>query len=174
MPPLIELEYRRPGKATIVYREWLVFERPDVKVLLLDAYEGPTVSVEETIIQDTGAPIIWFVFPERWHDIGRFHTRDEAFTGWYTNFCRPPEFHGTRWVARDLFLDCWQPTDGPVSWLDEDELAEAVRTKLIDHPTLQRIQNERQLLELQLREGTWPPAIARDMDLDQVRHLTTL
>ena len=97
------------------HRLRIVFERPDVKVLLLDAYEGPTVSVEETIIQDTGAPIIWFVFPERWHDIGRFHTRDEAFTGWYTNFCRPPEFHGTRWVARDLFLDCWQPTLMPIT-----------------------------------------------------------
>jgi hypothetical protein len=66
MTRLIELEYRRPGKATIVYREWLVFERPDVKVLLLDAYDGPTVRAGDAVVQDTGAPIIWFVFPDRW------------------------------------------------------------------------------------------------------------
>jgi hypothetical protein len=45
---------------------------------------------------------------------------------------------------------------------------------LIDRPTLQRIENERQLLELQLQDGTWPPAIARDMDLAQVQSLMTL
>jgi predicted RNA-binding protein associated with RNAse of E/G family len=174
MPPLIELEYRRPGKATTVYREWLVFERPDVKVLLLDAYEGSTVSAGGAVIQDTGAPIVWFVFPDRWYDIGRFHTSGESFTGWYTNLCKPPECHGTHWIARDLFLDCWQPVEGAAMWLDEDELAQAVHAKLIDRPTLRRIENERRLLELQLREGAWPPAIAQDMDLAHARHLMTL
>jgi predicted RNA-binding protein associated with RNAse of E/G family len=174
MPQLIELEYRRPGKATVVYREWLVFERPDVKVLLLDAYNGGTVSAEGTVIQDTGAPIIWFVFPDRWFDIGRFHRSDETFTGWYTNLCKPPEFHGSRWIARDLFLDCWQPVGGAAVWLDEDELAEAVRGGVVDRATLKRIENERQLLELQLRQGAWPPPIAKDMDLAQVRNLRDL
>jgi predicted RNA-binding protein associated with RNAse of E/G family len=174
MARLIELEYRRPGKATTIYREWLVFERPDVKVLLLDAYERTTVSVGDTVIQDRGAPIIWFVFPDRWFDIGRFHVSGDVFTGWYTNLCKPPEIQGDHWIAHDLFLDCWQPADGAPLWLDEDELAEAIARGLIDRGTQQRIKNERQLLELQLREGTWPPAIARDMDLSQVRSLLDL
>lgn len=174
MAELIELEYRRPGKATIVYREWLVFERPDVKVLLLEAYDGAPVTAGGTLIQATGAPIVWFVFPERWYDIGRFHVEGDAFTGWYTNLCRPPEFHGNRWIARDLFLDCWQPADGAPLWLDEDELADAVTAGTIDRATLKRIDNERQLLELQLRQGDWPPRVTRDMDLQQVRNLMTL
>jgi predicted RNA-binding protein associated with RNAse of E/G family len=59
-------------------------------------------------------------------------------------------------------------------WLDEDELAEAVRGGVVDRATLKRIENERQLLELQLRQGAWPPPIAKDMDLAQVRNLRDL
>ncbi|MDH3290362.1 MAG: DUF402 domain-containing protein [Gemmatimonadota bacterium] len=167
----IQLEYRRPGKATTVYRESLVLDRPDVKVLLLDPYEGRSVHVDESVIQEPGAPIVWYVFPERWYDIGRFHLRDGAFTGWYTNFCRPPEIVGDRWIGHDLFLDLWQPVQGEHRWLDEQELDDAVRQRLIDAGTRRRIQNERVMMEYQLREGAWPPPIARDIDLDQARAL---
>jgi len=168
----IELEYRRPGKPSTVYREWLVLDRPDAKVLLLDPYEGRPVEVGGGVIQDPGAPIVWFVFPECWYDIGRFHRADGTFTGWYTNLCRPHDFTGDRWTGYDLFLDLWQPASGEApSWLDEDELADAVRERLIDAPTRKRILNERRLIEFQLRGDAWPPPIARDIDLAQVRSL---
>jgi predicted RNA-binding protein associated with RNAse of E/G family len=169
---LIELEYRRPGKPSTLYREWLVLDRPDAKVLLLDPYEGRPVEVSGTMIQDPGAPIVWFVFPGCWYDIGRFHRADGTFTGWYTNLCRPPDIAGDRWTGHDLFLDLWQPaSDAPPSWLDEDELAAAVRERLIDAPTRKRILNERRLIEFQLREHAWPPPIARDIDLAQARSI---
>jgi predicted RNA-binding protein associated with RNAse of E/G family len=167
----IQLEYRRPGKATTVYRESLVLDRPDVKVLLLDPYEGHSVHVDESVIQEPGAPIVWYVFPERWYDIGRFHLCDGTFTGWYTNLCRPPEIAGDRWIGHDLFLDLWQPVQGEHCWLDEQELDGAVKQRLIDAATRRRIQNERVMMEYQLREGAWPPPIARDIDLDQARAL---
>ncbi len=167
----IELEYRRPGKPSTVYREWLVLDRPDVKVLLLDPYEGPPVLLEEIVIQQRGAPIVWYVFPERWYDIGRFHLEDGTFTGWYTNLCRPTEIVGDRWIGRDLFLDLWQPVGGGHRWLDEAQLDDAVRRRLIDAPTRKRIQNERAMMELLLRDGEWPPPIARDIDLPQARAL---
>jgi predicted RNA-binding protein associated with RNAse of E/G family len=168
---LIHLEYRRPGKPAMPYHEWLVLDRPDVKVLLLEPYEGKTVLVGGQPIQDSGAPIVWFVFPERWYDIGRFHLGDERFTGWYTNLCRPPQIEGDRWIGNDLFLDLWQPVRGPSQWLDEDEFEAAVRDRLLDEPTRQRVLNERVLIDLQLREQAWPPAIAQDIDLSQARVL---
>lgn len=167
----IELEYRRPGKPTTVYREWLVLDRPDVKVLLLDPYEGPDVLVEEIMIQERGAAIVWYVFPERWYDVGRFHLTDDTFTGWYTNFCRPTEIAGDRWIGRDLFLDLWQPVGGEHRWLDEGELDDAARQRLIDAATRNRIRSERAMMEYLLRDGEWPPPVARDIDLHQARAL---
>jgi len=171
MPRSISYEYRRPGKPTTRFQEWLVLDRPDVKVLLLDEYEGAEVLVDGSAILETGAPIVWCVFPERWYDIGQFHLADGTLTGWYTNLCRPVRIEGDRWVGNDLFLDLWQPAEGEPRWLDEDELAEAVRTRTIDGATHQRIRNERAIIELQLREAAWPPPIARDIDLAQAREL---
>ena len=171
MPDPIHYEYRRPGKPATHFQEWLVLDRPDVKVLLLDEYEGAAVLVEGSLVLETGAPIVWYVFPERWYDVGRFHLADGTLTGWYTNLCRPVRIEGDRWVGNDLFLDLWQPVDGESRWLDEDELDRAVRTRLIDGATHRRIGNERAIIELQLREDTWPPPVTRDIDLAQAREL---
>jgi predicted RNA-binding protein associated with RNAse of E/G family len=167
----ITYEYRRPGKPVTSYVEWLVLERPDVKVLLLDPYDGPTVTVDGKSILESGAPVVWYVFPDRWFDIGRFHLLDGTPTGWYTNLCRPPVVEGDCWIGNDLFLDLWQPLSGSAQWLDEDELADALRKRLIDTATHRRIKNERVMIELQLQQSSWPPAIARDIDLAQARAL---
>jgi predicted RNA-binding protein associated with RNAse of E/G family len=171
MAQRIRYEYRRPGRPTTHYDEWLVLDRPDLKVLLLERYEGPEVSVAGRSVLEAGAPIVWCVFPEKWHDIGRFHLEDGSLTGWYTNLCRPVQLAEDRWVGSDLFLDLWQPVEGEPQWLDEEELAEAVRSGLIDRATQRRIQNEQTIIDLQLRQGAWPPPVARDIDLEQARAL---
>lgn len=170
--PLITLEYHRPGKGVTTFAERLVLDRPDLKVLLLlEAHAGETVHVGDAVALDAGAPVVWFVFPGKWHDVGRFHRADGTFTGYYTNLVTPVEMHGDRWVSRDLFLDLWQPADGEPSWLDEDELAAAVRQGHVDAATRQRILNERASIDFQLRRGAWPPGPAVDIDLRQAREL---
>ena len=124
-----------------------------------------------TVIQASGAPIVWFVFPDRWHDIGRFHRLDNSFTGWYTNLCRPPDLRDERWIGHDLFLDLWQPIDGAATWLDEDELEAAVANGLIDTLTERRLETERMLIDVQVQDGAWPPPIAKDISLEQARAL---
>lgn len=167
----ITYRYRRPGKGEQTFEQWLVLDRPDVKVLLTDSYNGERLTVNDEPILDPGAPIVWYVFPDKWHDIGRFHLADETFTGWYTNFVTPVEMAGDTWRATDLFLDLWQPAEGEPVWLDEDELEQAVKSGLLDRATAKRIENERSLIVLQLGGGAWPPAIARDIDLAQARAL---
>ena len=171
MVPSINYEYRRPGKPATHFQEWLVLDRPDVKVLLLEEYAGPDVRVDRVPILASGAPIVWYVFPEKWHDIGRFHLADGTLTGWYTNLCLPVQIGPDRWVGNDLFLDLWQPAEGEPRWLDEDELDQAVRSRLIDPATRRRIQNERTMIDLQVKQGAWPPPVARDIDLAQARAL---
>lgn len=172
MPTPITLRYRRAGKPECVYQELLLIDRPDVKVLLLESQPGPEARVQDQVILGAGAPIVWYVFPEKWHEIGRFHLADGTFTGWYTNFIKPVEIQGTMWSVTDLFLDLWQPAAGGAEWLDEDELGAAHRSRKLDNATRQRVLNERALIELQVRSGGWPPPIARDIDLPQARSLS--
>lgn len=171
MSSLIRYRYRRPGKPTTVYDQWLVLDRPDLKVLLLDAYAGDPVRVAGTTVLERGSPIVWFVFPETWHDIGRFHLADGRFTGWYTNLTTPIEMTQAEWSAGDLFLDLWTPVSGPSVWLDEDEFEAAFKAKRLDAATRRRALNERAIIDLQVASGDWPPPVTRDIDLAQARRL---
>ncbi|MFQ5704877.1 MAG: DUF402 domain-containing protein [Gemmatimonadales bacterium] len=174
MAGIIHFEYRRPGKCTTIYDELLVLDRPDIKVMLQEHYGGDDVNIDGERVLNSGAPIIWYVFPGSWHDVGRFHLRDGSLTGWYTNLCKPVEFHDDTWIGNDLFLDLWQPTEGGALWLDEDEFEKAVETGLLDNAVRQRTLNERALIELQLKQGSWPPPVALDIDLYQVMNLLEL
>ena len=171
MSQLIHFEYHRPGIGTTVYEELLVLDRPDVKVLLQEGYSGPDVDVGDARVLDSGAPIIWFIFPESWHDIGRFHLNSGTFTGWYTNLCRPVQFDEDKWIGNDLFLDLWQFPDGTPVWLDEDELDDAVKAGIVDRALEKQVLNQKTLIDLQVSLNAWPPPIARDIDLSQVQAL---
>src|SRR5574341_1562232 len=167
----IRYQYRRPGKPTSVYEQWLVLDRPDLKVMLLDAYDGDALTVAGATVLERGAPIVWFVFPEKWHDIGRFHRANGTFTGWYTNLTTPIEMTDQEWSAGDLFLDLWTPATGPSVWLDEDEFEAAFKAKRLDAATRRRALNERAIIDLQVAAGDWPPRVAKDIDLAQAQSL---
>lgn len=172
MARAITYHYRRPGKNEQRFIQRVALDGPDAKVLLTDAYGGDRLTVNGEPILEPGAPIVWYVFPERWHDIGRFHLADETLTGWYTNLVTPVEIKGDAWSATDMFIDLWQPADGgPAVWMDEDEFTQAARQKVIDATTRQRVLNERTMIDLQVKAGAWPPPIAKDIDLAQARQL---
>jgi predicted RNA-binding protein associated with RNAse of E/G family len=169
--PRIRYQYRRPGKPTTVYDQWLVLDRPDLKVMLLDRFAGEPFRVNGATVLEPDASIVWFVFPETWHDVGRFHLADDTFTGWYANLTTPIEMRGADWSAGDLFLDLWTPVSGPSVWLDQDEFDSAYRAKRIDAATRRRALNERAMIQLQVTTGQWPPRVTRDIDLAQARRL---
>lgn len=172
MPRLIHYHYRRLGKSVTVYDEWLVADRPDTKVLLLESYAGKAVQVAGHAVLDAGAPIVWYVFPGSWHDIGRFHLADGTCTGWYTNLTTPAEFkNSTNWACTDLFLDLWTPVSGPSIWLDEDEFAAAVSKGVIDKATERRAVAERQQISARVAAHDWPPRVAQEIDLAGARAL---
>jgi predicted RNA-binding protein associated with RNAse of E/G family len=162
----VRIHYHRPGRGTIVFHEDLVLDRPDVKVTLLREYAGDAARAGNHRILDAGAPIVWFVFPHLWRDVGRFHLADGRFTGWYTNLRRPPRMDGADWHCTDLFLDHWIPADGgPAVWLDEDELAAARAQGLVTAEDTAGIAAERTALDRLTAVGQWPPDICREMTL---------
>ena len=168
----IRFRYHRPGRGTSEYDEQLVVEQPEVSVLFLSAHAGDGYSVNGTVVLERGAPMIWFLFPDSWTSVARFHLADGTFTGWYTNLCTPVERDGSKWSSSDLFLDLWIPAKGEPRWLDEDELAEAIAGKVLDHWTAARVQRERERIEALLKAGEWPPVVCRETDLALIR--TTL
>lgn len=165
MTTLIHYEYARPGKGSMVFDQWLVHDGPDVKILLLDAHDGPAVRVGSSIVLDPGAPALWYVFRDAWYDVGRFHRGDGTCTGWYTNICTPVRMQGTTWSSTDLFLDYWTPMGGEGRWLDEQEFAEASRDGVLNPADAARTAEVRREIERHVGAGAWPPPIARDFTL---------
>ena len=171
MSELIHYEYIRPGKRVMRFEQWLVEDRPDVKILLLERHEGPGLQVGPTTILERGAPAVWFVFPGAWFDVGRFHRADGTFTGWYANICTPVQMDGDVWSSTDLFLDYWMPAAGGGQWLDEHEFIMAIREGLVDHQQGARAANVRREIDRLREAGEWPPEVARDFTLTQARDL---
>ena len=171
LPRLIHYSYTRPGKETTNYDHWLVVDDLDLKVLLMERYKGQPIRIDGVTIAERGSAMLWFVFPGVWHDIGRFHLADDTFTGWYTNLCTPLQINQDVWASTDLFLDHWMAADGHQTWLDEDELADAIQTGLLDDATQTLIDGERSGIQTELDRGTWPPPITVELDLQAARGL---
>ena len=166
----VRVTFTRPGKGTSEFSERLVVDQPSMKVLLLEGYPSEPVYQNDALILGRNAPIIWFVFPGLWYEIGRFHTTDGQFTGWYTNLCTPFVMDGKDWSTTDLFLDFWQPVAGGGTWLDEDELEAAVASGLLDHTTQHQIQLEKDAISHAYQREEWPPPITRNLDLPTAQH----
>jgi len=163
----VRFEYHRPGRGVTTYHERLVLERPEVAVLLLETSRG--YQVAGTPVLDPGAPMLWFVFPDGWASVARFHLADGTFTGWYTNLCTPVEKRGNLWSSTDLFLDLWTPATGAARWLDEDQLESAATAGLLDAQLRARVEDERARIERLLVADAWPPALCRSFDLGAAR-----
>jgi predicted RNA-binding protein associated with RNAse of E/G family len=157
----------------------------------------PTVVADRTVLEP-GSPVVWFTFPGRHHDIGRFHTTDGTFTGYYANILTPVDLDADPpvgdtpahaappdpgasgradppdiWLTTDLFLDVFLDLDGGVHVLDRDELAEAVARGWVDGERAERAEAEAARLVEAARHGNWPPPIVDEWPLERVRRVAT-
>lgn len=139
-------------------------------VTLLEAAElDAPVVVDGRNVLEPGAPVVWFTYPGLWHDVGRFHLRDGAFTGWYANVLTPVRMSGAEWETTDLFLDVWLGADGKVEILDEDEFRHASASGWIDAATARRARMEADAVAERARIGRWPDALAHHWELARAR-----
>lgn len=170
--PQVEIRYWRPPNDLRVFIQELVVDHPDYKVTLAESSSAAgTIRVGGNVIFEPGAPMVWFVFPGRWHDIGLFHLTDGTFTGYYANIIAPARLDGRRWEICDLCLDLWVDPDGRFQVLDQDEFDEAVDRHWINRSTAHRARRELDQLIRETRDGLWPPPIVRQLDLERVRAL---
>jgi len=170
--PQIEIRYHRPPDRLDVFFQDLVVDDPDLKITLHDPSTiGNTITIGDRVVFEPEAPIVWFVFPGGWYDIGRFHLKDGIFTGYYVNLIAPPQLDGNVWTMVDLCLDLWLDANGQLQVLDRDEFDEAVDRGWIDGVTAHRAREELARVIDGIATGTWPPEMVLDHDLERVRTL---
>lgn len=130
----------------------------------------PSIVGSETVLEP-GSSVVWFTFAGTHHDIGRFHTLDDRFTGFYANVLSPVEgLDGTEWRTTDLFLDVWLgAAGGPARILDEDELEDALARGWIDSSTAAAARREAERLVQDAARGAWPPAVVSEWTLGRAR-----
>ena len=166
----IHIHYRRlPNRKRVFEQQWLAETEQAVVTLLKETPLPKPVSVGGKVVLDPNAPVVWFTFPGRWHDIGRFHLRDGTFTGIYANILTPVRMEGDRWETVDLFLDVWCGVDGRLEILDEEELTEAAIRGWVDTATADRARAEADLLMEGARAGSWPPDLVEQWTLDRAQ-----
>lgn len=168
----VRIHYHRPPEREDLYVQRLVYEDDEVVVTLLDsaALHHP-LHIGGVLAAEPGSSLVWFTFPGASHDVGRFHTADDTFTGIYADILEPVERLGPlEWRAVDLFLDVWLPAagGGPVL-LDEDELEAALKNGWLPPETAAFARAEANRLMALARDGTWPPPVVHQWTLERAR-----
>jgi len=161
----VHIHYHRPPGRRRLYVQALLMDTPQVQVTLARNLSfDPPMRIHGEVVLESGSDVVWFTFPGRWHDIGRFHRADGTFTGWYANLLTPVEMEaeGRVWRTTDLFLDVWMGRQGPPLLLDEAELDEAEGSGWVDPGTAGAARREAEGILRDAREGRWPPPVARE------------
>jgi uncharacterized protein len=169
--PLVHIHYRRPPDREEVFTQRLLWDAPDVKITLAeDVPFDPPIRILGEVALEKGSTAIWFTFPGRWHDIGRFHRADGAFTGIYANILTPPVIRpGGIWETTDLFLDVWVDPQGRLSVLDEDQFRDAVARSWVTPLEAHLARQEVERIRRKHQDGRWPPSVVANWTLDRVR-----
>ena len=162
--PRVTIHYLRPPDRLQTFRQPIIHQSAEVIVTFSRGIRVPSpMELDGEVVLETGSDVVWFTFPGRWHDIGRFHNARGAFTGFYANLLTPVEMlPGHVWHTTDLFLDVWMTPGRAPRLLDEDELQAALDADALDIEMAGRAREEAErILEL-AGAGRWPPPVVRE------------
>ena len=172
MSDSVTIHYHRPPDRLELFHQRVVARTDEYVVTYLDAapLRKPSIVADAPILEP-GSPIVWFTYPGRWYDVGRFHLADGTFTGYYANILTPVQMTGERWETTDLFLDVWVDREGKVTILDEAEFAEATESRWLAPATATTARETAETLAAAARQGAWPHQEVREWTLEKVREL---
>lgn len=131
--------------------------------------------IDGSVALEPDSPVVWFTFPGRYHDIGRFHLRDGTFTGLYANLITPVELEDRcHWSTTDLFLDLWLPAGSErLQLLDQDELDEAISQGWISAQQTRCAKVEADRIRADFTAQSWPPAVVQQWTLQRATALVS-
>ena len=121
------------------------------------------------MIADTGFMVVWFIYRNRWYDIGKFYDRAGRHVGYYCDILKPSHkllLNSTRTATlTDLFLDLWITPRGAYYVLDEDEMQDAIRNGYVSTTLARAARKHLATLIHRVEQDRFPPKHVRDMEL---------
>jgi predicted RNA-binding protein associated with RNAse of E/G family len=123
------------------------------------------IKVSGETIADTGYLAIWFVYKNRWYDVGKFYDQTQQWIGYYCDILKPVkkllETCSRTVILTDLFLDLWISRGGRAFVLDEEELEHAIWTRDISADLAQEARTHIRSLMRRVNIGQFPPSEVR-------------
>jgi predicted RNA-binding protein associated with RNAse of E/G family len=122
------------------------------------------------LIADKGFVAIWFIYRNRWYDVGKFYDKSKNWIGYYCDILRPVRKllnkPARTTVLTDLFLDLWVSIDGRYAVLDEDELNQALLKHEVSVSLARQARTRMKALVRQVDAGRFPPKSVRRFEFD--------
>jgi predicted RNA-binding protein associated with RNAse of E/G family len=168
-----------PRPVTIVYRRLpndvrefpgLLRYESDTRLVIQTQLTLPSPHrVAGRVIADTGFSAIWFIYRDRWYDLGKLYDRAGVHVGYYSDILKPPHrllLNSTRTTKlTDLFLDLWITPRGEYYVLDEDEIQNALNNGHISSTLASVARKHLASLIRQVERGRFPPIHVREIEL---------
>jgi len=163
------VDVRRGPDRLDTFEQELLLDEENLKITLQVLGHGfPVTRIDTDTTLCADWLLVWYLWPDRWYEVGAFFDPHGTFRGHYVNFVRPPVFAKDRWTIEDLFLDVWAPAMGDPVILDEDELAEAVERGWVSAEERSRVEGLADTLAARASGRTarsfstdWPPRDVR-------------
>ena len=155
----IELIYKRLPNRVNHFQQNLLYE--DSKVIVTSQQVKPSnpILIDGVTVLGDDFTAIWFVFADRWFDIGKIYNRDNQFTGYYCDIIMPMKRTESNYEITDLFLDLWVSPDGSYQLHDEDEFEAAIQNNWIRSDLAEKARNMLQNLISEIESSVFPPEI---------------
>jgi uncharacterized protein len=173
LPRPVSIVYRRlpndvrelPGVLRQVSAARLVIESPII-------VERPQ-RVLGRVIADSGFLAIWFLYRNRWYDVGKFYDRQRNLVGYYCDIIKPLNkllrTPGKTSRVTDLFLDLWITPEGEYVVLDQDEFEAALDHGYLSKNVADQARKQMGSLIQKVRAGRFPPLAAQEVELSTER-----
>ena len=155
----IELIYKRPPNRVNHFQQNLLYEDDNVIVTTQRIKPSSPIIIDGVTVLGDNYRAVWFVFANRWYDIGKIYNLEDHFTGYYCDIILPMKRTDTHFEITDLFLDLWVSPEGSYQVEDEDEFELAIARNWIQTDLANQARRALQGLIAEIQSGAFPPEI---------------
>jgi predicted RNA-binding protein associated with RNAse of E/G family len=169
----IGLIYKRLPDRISFFRQKFIYEDETVIVTQQQVKPSAPLVIDGVTVLADNYTALWFIFPDKWYDMGKMYNPQGECTGYYCDIIMPIQ----RTISQDkpflftveitdLCLDLWICSDGSYHILDEDEFELALKNGWMDDTVARKARQELNNLTQLVKTGKFPPSIVETIKVD--------